>query len=471
MVIVMLVLVIVILLGVAALALDLGRLYVLKSEMQNAADAAALAGAAELNAEDDAIERAEAAARGLLQHDSHFAKVKALLGTDIDITITFYCSIGGEQDSGAACPGDADETDSNKILLSSMQNDVEAHYIRVTLDPEANNEDRYGIDLYFLPVLSVLGIDTSNTAVTTATALAGRHFYMCRFPPVMLCDEFEGIGGFRANMADGVGKQIALKLQGGPNAQWAPGMFGFLDPDQSHAGGAKETAQALAYEGDLDCPDTPLILPETGQMAEPGSAAINTRFDEYGAPFFNKASDKKNYPPAENVTSYGGYDGLNQTTDGSKDGKVIWRDSNLQDLSNFDEGSRIGNGDWDRVDYFEGYHSEIESRPANWNTTITRQEVYDWEINSGNIPKPPEDGEYDTDFRDRRVFYLAVVSCNALEVKPGKHIPIVAPDGFAKVFITERAGDPSDGTNLLVEYMGWATEEDDDYHVTVQLYE
>ena len=475
MVIVMLVLVIVILLGVAALALDLGRLYVLKSEMQNAADAAALAGAAELNAEDDAIERAEAAARGLLQHDSHFAKVKALLGSDVDITITFYCSIGGEQDNGAACPGDADETDSNKILLSSMQNDVEAHYIRVTLDPEANNEDRYGIDLYFLPVLSVLGIDTSNTAVTTATALAGRHFYFCNYPPLMLCDPFEHSGGFRNNVS--AGDQVLVKLQGGPNAKWSPGMFGFLDPYISPSGGASQLAPFLGNEGNMDC--TPaLVMPETGQMAVPMTSAMNTRFDEYGHPPFNKPDAYIDYPPATNITDYGGYydsGNLNTCpplnycdTAANTLQPVCWRDSALRCPGGE---TRIGDGDWSREGYWEAKYGTAVPPPGI--AGMSRYDMYMHEIKSGTLldyDKPIE-AHQGAALPGRRTIFVAVLSCDALGVEPNKVFPVVEPEnGFAKLFITERSAGTS-ANNFFVEFMDWASEDDANYRVTVQLYE
>ena len=56
-------LLLVVLIGFGALALDLGRLFILRSEMQNAADAAALAAARELGREAGAQGRAILAAR------------------------------------------------------------------------------------------------------------------------------------------------------------------------------------------------------------------------------------------------------------------------------------------------------------------------------------------------------------------------------------------------------------------------
>src|ERR1700733_13572374 len=52
--------------GLSALALDASRLMSVQTQLQNAADALALAGAAELDRRPDSIIRAEAAIRGLI---------------------------------------------------------------------------------------------------------------------------------------------------------------------------------------------------------------------------------------------------------------------------------------------------------------------------------------------------------------------------------------------------------------------
>lgn len=481
-VIVMLVLVIVVLLGIAAMALDLGRLYVLKSEMQNAADAAALAAAAELNAKDDAIERATAAAKEIVAHNSHFSKIKELLGNDVDIDITFYCSIGGTQDANATCPGAQDPDDTNKILLASPSDDDQAHYVKITLDPNRGdeNDQHYGIDLYFLPVLSIFGIDTEKTAVTSATALAGRHFYFCNYPPVMMCDPFEHSGGFRSHV--GVGDEILLKLQGGPNAKWAPGAFGFLDlpegkpPVFNPAGGASQLAPKLANEGNVGC-TPPMIMPETGQMATPMQSAMNTRFDEYGHPPFNYADAYKDYPPAKNITSYGDPDyqaehdvGCPLPANYCQDNPgqpVCWRDSALRCPGGV---TKIGDADWERQGYWTAKHGTAPA-PATL-SSMSRYDVFQYETSNGMIAdEPAELTHRSVASNDRRVLFVAVLSCDALGVQPNQVFPVVEPnDGFAKLFLTERVGEPPN-TNFFVEFMGWAQEDDANYHVVVQLYE
>jgi hypothetical protein len=473
-VIVMLALVLVVLLGVAALALDLGRLYVLKSEMQNAADAAALAGAAELDGKNDAIERATLAAKDLLKYNSHFSTVKGLLGDQVSIGLEFYCSIGGANDVNSDCPGEA------KTPIIDPD-DPYAHYIKVTLDPNASdaNEAHYGIDLYFLPVLSVIGIDTANRAVTATSALAGRHFYFCNYPPMMMCDPYENSGGFLGNDGefgtsdDNIepGDEILLKKQG-PNSTWSPGDFGFLDlpkgepPEFQTGGGAKENQPYMADEGDLGC-TPPAIMPLSGAKTGPMSDAWNTRFGIY--PKNDKLLTEDNYPPADVVSSYGGYfdpDHPNacpadystycDSGSGTASEPVCFRDSDLLCPPDID-GNRIGNGEWNAQEYWTA--NGLGTAP----TDVTRYQTYVKELENKGIT-------VDENEPNRRVMFVAVVSCNDLNLRPSNIYPINEPDGFAKFFITEpSAGAPA--VNFFVEYMGWAEEKEANYRVVVQLYE
>ena len=65
--------------GLSALALDASRLMSVQTQLQNAADALALAGAAELDRRPDSIIRAEAAIRGLIANPvAHKLKAGAI---------------------------------------------------------------------------------------------------------------------------------------------------------------------------------------------------------------------------------------------------------------------------------------------------------------------------------------------------------------------------------------------------------
>lgn len=58
-----------------------------------------------------------------------------------------------------------------------------------------------------------------------ATAVAGLSIYACDVQPMMFC--LPNNGNYPAK--DNIGKMIKLRA-GGPNAAWAPGDVGFLDP-------------------------------------------------------------------------------------------------------------------------------------------------------------------------------------------------------------------------------------------------
>src|SRR5215470_8963536 len=80
-----------VLLGLVGLALDGGAFIHLNSDLQELADAAALAGAAELDGASDAITRATDKAQHLLSNDPHWSNV-ARSGLQIN-TPTFYSSL------------------------------------------------------------------------------------------------------------------------------------------------------------------------------------------------------------------------------------------------------------------------------------------------------------------------------------------------------------------------------------------
>ncbi|MDT8452507.1 MAG: Tad domain-containing protein, partial [Gammaproteobacteria bacterium] len=223
-ILIMAAMILILLIGIAAFALDIGRLYVLHTEMQNAVDAAVISAAAELDGEAGARDRAKAAAaQDMLNHLAHFSgKIELLEDLQSESGIfTFYTWIGGSFDS-SELPSDCVETEPGKCDASG---DDDASYVQIRLDPElfADSDGRYEIDLYFLPVLSVLGIETPTTASTKVTALAGSHYQVCNYPPMMICDPSEG--GDVLNP----GEMVVLKEH---STSWEPGTFGWLVPTE-----------------------------------------------------------------------------------------------------------------------------------------------------------------------------------------------------------------------------------------------
>ncbi len=458
-ILVMMVILLVVLIGMTALALDVGRLMVLRTEMQNAADAAALAGAVELDGQGGARARAEAAARSLLQHQAHFARQTDLLNEGA--TIEFFCAINAKYD-----PADLNGVCHNGYGAdgkSPATTDAETHYIRVTLGDGSSENPRYSVELYFLPVLSSLTGGGTRHAGTRAFAVAGRTFYMCRYPPMMICNPFEPDGQtFKEAMRPG--EQIQLKQQGGNT--WTPGNFAFLQPDTKSGGGAPDIALYLADEGRTGC-TPPIVTTKTGGMTNKTAMAINTRFDVYGPPApFASGNAPALWPPAPNVIDYP----RDQT----------WRGTD----------ARFGNGDWDRTDYWNTFHAwQGHIQPTGY-SGMSRWQVYNWEISNSQLPsknplKDTDDPTYDgipnhplntgnypppRSIPDRRMMHIGVLNCMAYGITGTKTVVIQQPNGFAKIFIAEHVASPPDAT-IFGEYIGWSDETDPAYHVDVQLYE
>jgi len=306
-IVVMTVFIIIILIGFAALALDLGRLYVLRTEMQNAADAAALAAAAELDGKLNAIADAKIAAKEALSHQGYFADNPELIKTLPPEAFEFYHWIGSENDAPVKpsdCDEPFDEEDKGKKCVTT--DDTNAHYIKVRLYPELFGSDgHYRISLYFLPVLSLF-VDEGvpQTASTRVSAVAGAGAVLCNLPPILICDPAEG------GDALDPGQMVVLKEQGG--GMWEPGNFGFLQPPTGLTGSLnKDLALAMANEHAPEC-FPPRISTLTGGKTSYGRYGLNTRFGIYDT---SMEDYKDDFPPAPDIIDYPRDDNLTNTAD------------------------------------------------------------------------------------------------------------------------------------------------------------
>jgi len=365
----------VVLIGIAALAVDAGRLFVLNSEMHNAADAAALAAAAELDGSTGARQRAVAAARTLLSHTGHFSTDSELLDEALTYdsdpeksNIIFYCKIGSKPDiendpecAGSKYPNTADNT--THYLATS---DSDSHYVKVSLQTDSD-ETYYVIDLFFLPVLNLLPSlsDVASTATAHAEATAGRQNMICNYPPLMICDPFECEDGedpeedhCSLKYALEPGQQIQLKAQG-PSSAWVAGNFGFLQPTAGP--GTPNLAAAMGDEKIQGCTSR-FVTSSTGEVTTPVTKAFNTRFDLYDG---YSATD---YPPAPNVIDY------------PDDEATVSYDN----CDPADDSCRIGNGTWPIEEYFNNFHTtsltSFESDTGIDRDDAMRYDVYLWEI-------------------------------------------------------------------------------------------
>jgi len=190
------------LVGIGALALDLGRMFVVRSEVQNAADSAAVAAAAELDGSNGARARAELVARQLLVHDSAFTNDSNLLSEDL-VTVAFFSELG-------------DPPGSNRV---PAVDDSDARFARVTVSQAA-------VRFLFLPVLG----NTATEGFLSAAATAGRPEspQVCGFAPILLCTAGMSLPLGSGGSTFMAGSQVVIPLDEQPAG---PGNWGFILPD------------------------------------------------------------------------------------------------------------------------------------------------------------------------------------------------------------------------------------------------
>ncbi|MEA1072509.1 pilus assembly protein TadG-related protein [Sphingomonas sp. LY160] len=238
------------LLGAGGLAFDYARLASLDTELQNAADQAALAAATQLDQQPRAMQRAVAAAQGLLTNQTLIA---AGLGRNVTIpTVVFY-----------ATKADA-ENNTNPITNVALF--ASARFVRVAVGARR-------ADYALTPIIGAI-----TSGDIGAEAVAGLGAAICKTPPVMICNPAETSTNltFDANALRGAG--LRLVSVGGGNGGWAPGNFGYLDTSGG-SNGAPGLREALGWNTPPgDC------IAQSGVDTKPGATvtvtdALNTRFD------------------------------------------------------------------------------------------------------------------------------------------------------------------------------------------------
>ena len=242
------------LLGMAVLALDVGRMVVLRTQLQNAADAAALAAANQLTGVTGARTLAEAVARNAALQTTNFVGGSTSLTID---TVTFFRN----WTPGSPGTGDPATDDSN------------ANVVRVTMISQT-------LALVLRPVLDVVtGKAGSDVHVQTASAVAEQAAVGCEMPPLMICNPFEDDSNpcnFEDNFYDSdmIGRQFRIK-EGPGGVPQAPGQFGLLAlPDGTS--GAKALGIAISSPASPAC--YPLVTTAPGSKTNPIVWGINGRF-------------------------------------------------------------------------------------------------------------------------------------------------------------------------------------------------
>lgn len=244
------------LITIAGLAFDYTRVAGMETELQNAADQAALAGATQLDRTSGSMERAIAAIQGgLVSNSTAFSNDgtgRTVAITDASTQIIFY------ETKADAEAGTGGFTDTTKF--------ADAGFVEVIVDTRDAN-------YAFTPIVGAI------SGSLNARAVAGLGSAVCRVPPLMICNPDEAGGDLLMDVTGRSGYGLLAKPGGG--GQWEPGNYGYLDVGL--ANGAVGVRQALGWGAAGNCieqvgPST--VDTQTGNIANAPGAA-NTRFDVY----------------------------------------------------------------------------------------------------------------------------------------------------------------------------------------------
>jgi Flp pilus assembly protein TadG len=240
---------IVLIMGMIGLVLDGGRLFMVNNDLQDLADAAALAGAVKLDGTDGARQRAEAAARKL-NNDVRWWDVSApkiLPGTS---GVQFY------------------ETLSDLDADKPARTDKEANYVKVTTGS-------WQVAPTFLVAVGAL---SNNSTHATAVAQSGN--VTCMPASMMVCNPFESLTastGDTSNFNPSPGTMFVFSTTGN-TGDFSPGAFNLLqDANQDDSDPAVE--KLLAQQNAELC-STAGVSPVRGQKTNATQIGINVRFDQ-----------------------------------------------------------------------------------------------------------------------------------------------------------------------------------------------
>jgi len=414
-------------LGVVGLTADFSRFYISDTQAQQAADAAAIAGASQLDGLGGSITRATNAAQAtpLVNNTQNFA-TEGNAAANVQIaSIRFLDSLPASDDT--------------PITGGVTTSDFDAEFIEVTTEVLTHNN------------LFLNAIGAAKTKTLTATAVAGQEAAICRVTPLMICNPAEQSGsGSDFDVTQWVGKQILAHDKGGNNSSWAPGNFGFLNVP-GVGNGAKALGETLASVDGADTCFSTRVDTMTGNK-NGARTALNTRFDIYENPHFKNGDKDPNYRPAHNVTKGQVWtgNGGNLCNNSSTSGAMgLPRDKVFSGTNNW-----FGNGVWDCAAYWAANHTRAApagcTSNANGNTGLSRYDVYRDEIANGlptsSTGTSSEEGgpvchddasslpPFD-EANDRRLLNFAVINCDEQNVQ-GKTTDI-AVEAFVRAFITE----------------------------------
>ena len=467
----------VVIVGVSVLALDGSRYMSLQTQLQNGADALALAGAAELDRTPTAIERATNAVDSLITNSSLFGNGS---GRNVQVARIRFLSSLPARDSDPILPG------------NQTSDPTQAAFIEVTAEP---------IGLPTILPTSFFG--GANVLAVGAQAVAGFDQVVCDFTPMFVCNPFEtpGMSYEQATQAlvsasnDPASQRQLIRLAGTQKktGAFSRGDFGYLTPTTgSLPADACGPVTGAGIGQAMAASRPPICLRLSGvdlQLGNDQAAmdGLNTRFDIYANGF---QSCKANYVADVNVrkgyTTLGNANWCNAEPSGTNwpiananaaafpvDRNMIVAAAGGQVL---DRTIAIGNGTWDCAGYwsvahFAGPGKTLPPPGCTDTATISRYSVYQYEMNYISDRSPAtEIGAPQCNplgIKYRRVLNAAIINCSSNPVtmrNDARNVPVA---GFGRFFLTVPA---ALGASPYVEFLGLIKPTDSVNHDMVQLY-
>ena len=438
--------------GLGGLALDASRAFTLREEMQQAADAAALAGAWQLAGTAAGAARADAAARAVVANNQKWAS-----GGSTAVAI-------GAGTAGVQFMTTVPASDDAALVFTNA-----APFDYIWVKTTSANFDPW--------FMSMFGGAQSQVA---AEAVARKGSSQCQVTPLFMCLP----GGASFDPTAWIGHQVLMRASQGNS--WTNGNWGLLDtPGGSQSAGALASMIA-GVNGLPQCIDSRGVDTKPGNVASI-SAAFNVRLDVYeNLPGGVSYQNSPGYPPAEHVQK-----GTDQTA--SCTAQPTWvggaiprgfpRDA---DIISSNGATRFGNGQWDCLTYWSQAHpTDTVNQPGACSSTggMTRYEMYLHEIttlpNKGLIPDlsgttgddgdptgrspmcyaggsiPPTPTTIGQRINDRRIFTVAGVDCSTIAINGNTaNVPV---QQYLSLFLTEPAGTQgSTNGDVYMEIVGFS---------------
>lgn len=413
----------VLLLAAGGLVLDLGHLYVLKSELQNATDSAALAGAKEIDLTAAGITKALAKAKAFAAANNYNFNTSVALS---DGDVLFGASPDGPW--VGATEAQASPAFKTFIKVASGDKTVPTYLMKVAgiASMTANASAVAG---RFVVDITPLGICAPSPTVASSALAVGA------------TGESELVEwGFRRGVSYDLTKM-------GPIAGPADPML--LNPVDSPPTACNMSHSSANFTAPFLCQGNSAIISavgaevyaNTGVSATPVERAINSRFDDFPS---SSACSPVTAPPDTNIQSYN-YNLPN--------GTGLWSYARavraIASGGDFTAGSAFLVSDWTDL-YGPGVPavraSAAAAYPAGAGATPYAQTVAPWYLNGGTVHAPGA---------KRRVLNLAIVDCAALTSNSMscKKVPTV---GIGRFFLQRPAvlNGPPAGINVTLEFAG-----------------